>query len=101
MARLSENIKEHTQLFFWQCVMHITASLLWTYGYHSDGGVFSNSAFGQAIESESLVIPPPRALAGTSTMVPFMFVGDEAFPLRPNLMRPYPGRYLYLKLKLY
>ena len=54
----------------------------------------SNSAFGQAIESESFAIPPPRALPGTSTVVPFVFVGDEAFPLRTNLMRPFPGRYL-------
>ena len=63
-------------------------------GCHSDGGVFSNLSVGQAIESESLAIPPPRALPGTSTVVPFVFVGDEAFPLRTNLMRPFPGRYL-------
>ena len=63
-------------------------------GRHSDGGVFSNSAFGQAIESESLAIPPPRTLPGTSTVVPFVFIGDEAFPLHTNLMRPFPGRYL-------
>ena len=63
-------------------------------GRHSDGGVFSNSSFGQAIESSSLAIPPPRALPGTSTEAPFVFVGDEAFPLRKDLLRPYPGRYL-------
>ena len=63
-------------------------------GRHSDGGVFSNSAFGHAIESESLALPPPRSLPGTTTVVPYVFVGDEAFPLRTNLMRPYPGKYL-------
>ena len=63
-------------------------------GHHSDGGVFSSSAFGQAIESESLAIPPPRGLPGTSTVVPFVLVGGEAFPLRTNLMQPFPGRYL-------
>ena len=62
-------------------------------GHHSDGGVFSSSAFGQAIESESLAIPPPRGLPGTSTVVPFVLVGGEAFPLRTNLMQPFPGRY--------
>ncbi|GFQ79452.1 DDE Tnp4 domain-containing protein [Trichonephila clavata] len=24
-------------------------------------------------------------------MLPFLFIGDEAFPLKSNLMRPYPG----------
>lgn len=63
-------------------------------GRHSDGGVLSNSAFDQAFESNSLTIPPPRALPSSSTEASFVFVGDEAFPLRPNMMRPYPGRYL-------
>ncbi|CAH1998036.1 unnamed protein product [Acanthoscelides obtectus] len=26
--------------------------------------------------------------------MPYFFVGDEAFPLKPYLMRPYPGRQL-------
>ena len=61
-------------------------------GRHSDGGVFSNSAFGQATELGSLSLPVSRPLPGTSTEAPFVFVGDEAFPLRTNMLRPYPGR---------
>ena len=30
LAQLSTTTREHTQLFFWQSVMHTTASLLWT-----------------------------------------------------------------------
>ena len=41
-----------------------------------------------------LALPPPRALPGTSAVIPFVFVGDEAFPLRTNLMKTYPRRYL-------
>ena len=64
-------------------------------GRHSDGGVFSNSAFGKAFESGTLSIPSPRSLTGTTQpALPFAFVGDEAFPLKKNLLRPYPGRNL-------
>lgn len=63
-------------------------------GHNSDGGVFRNSRFGKAIldNTEDLQLPPPKNLPGTNKVAPFVFVGDEAFPLRPNLMRPYPGR---------
>ena len=64
-------------------------------GRHSDGGVLSHSVFGQALESNSLSLPPDRALPGTtSPNVSFVFVGDAAFPLKRNMMRPYPGRNL-------
>ena len=58
-------------------------------GRHSDGGVFSNSAFGQA---GSLSLAVTRPLPGATTEAPFVFVRDEAFPLRTNMLRPYPGR---------
>lgn len=63
-------------------------------GRHSDGGVLSHSSFGQALESHSLSLPPPRPLPRVDTVVPFVFVGDEAFPLQVNMLRPYPGRNL-------
>ena len=28
------------------------------------------------------------------TTLPFIFIGDAAFPLKPYMLRPYPGRYL-------
>ena len=64
-------------------------------GRHSDGGVLSNSAFGQALESGTLSIPDPCPLPGTNQpALPFVIVGDEAFPLKPNILRPYPGKNL-------
>ncbi|XP_062514075.1 uncharacterized protein LOC134189727 [Corticium candelabrum] len=63
-------------------------------GRHSDGGVLAQSAFGQALESGTLSLPSSRELPGTATRAPYVFVGDEAFPLRTHMLRPYPGRNL-------
>lgn len=64
-------------------------------GRHSDGGVLSHSKFGEALEDDSLSFPNHRSLPGTvGPQLPFVIVGDEAFPLRCNMLRPYPGRNL-------
>ena len=56
----------------------------------SDGGIFSNSAFGRSLEDGTLVLPNPAPLPNTSQQaVPHVIVGDEAFPLRNYLMLPY------------
>ena len=56
-------------------------------GRQSDGGVFADSDFGQAIENQTLYIPRSRPLPGTSaTDLPYVFVGDEGFPLKKNML---------------
>ena len=62
------------------------------YGKNSDGGIFSNSNFGRALQNDKLNIPKKRALPGTNTELPMIIVADEAFPLKTYMMRPYPGR---------
>ena len=64
------------------------------YGRHSDGGVLSNSSFGRALENGSLSIPAAHPLPGATQPAPYVIVGDEAFPLKTNMLRPYPGRNL-------
>lgn len=64
------------------------------YGRESDGGIFSESNFGRRMNSNTLNLPEKAYIPGTDVESPFVFVGDEAFPLKPNLMRPYPGNYI-------
>ncbi|KAK5647943.1 hypothetical protein RI129_002835 [Pyrocoelia pectoralis] len=62
-----------------------------SYGKNSDGGIFANSNLGQSLDSEKLNIPEDRALPGTNILAPYVILGDEAFPLKKYLMRPFPG----------
>lgn len=61
-------------------------------GREGDASVFTQSKLFKALEEDSLHIPPPHLIPGSQTTLPHVIVGDEAFPMRPYLMRPYPGR---------
>lgn len=65
------------------------------YGSDSDGGILSRSTFGKALYEGTLNLPKGRArLPGSDKETPCYFVGDEAFQMSINIMRPYPGRTL-------
>lgn len=61
------------------------------YGKNSDGGLFANSKLGKALEKDKLNVPKDNALPNTQNVLPYVIVGDEAFPLKKYLLRPYPG----------
>ena len=63
------------------------------YGKHSDGGVLKNSSFGRALFCNQLPIPKAEPFMDDGPL-PYYFLGDEAYPLRTDLLRPYPGRAL-------
>lgn len=62
-----------------------------SYGKNSDSGIFTNSKLCKYLDEEQLNVPEDAALPGTNVLAPYVIVGDEAFPLKRNLMRPYPG----------
>lgn len=63
------------------------------YGSNNDAGVFSRSEFGKALLNDRLNLPRGVAqLPGSAIETPCFFVGDEAFQLTRNMMRPYSGR---------
>lgn len=61
-------------------------------GRNSDGGVFRSSRLGRWLDGGNFNLPQPQPLPLDANEVPFpyFFVGDEAFPLKTYLMRPYP-----------
>lgn len=44
---------------------------------------------------------PPKALPGREMLVPHVFIADDAFALRPNLMKPFPGRDLLASQRIH
>ncbi|CAN7937679.1 unnamed protein product, partial [Ixodes hexagonus] len=70
-------------------------------GRFSDGGIFRGFEMGQSLLTGGLGLPPPAHLPGTHTKLPYVFVADEAFPLLPNLMRPYPRKDLTVVPKVF
>jgi len=62
-------------------------------GRISDGGVFRNSSLWQKMSSDSLNLPMPSPLPGSNKDTPYVFLGDGAFALDTNLMKPYPGNH--------
>jgi len=69
------------------------------YGKNSDGGILAHSNLGKSLENGSLNIPKDEFLPGTTISAPYVILGDEAFPLKTYLMRPYPGKQLDDSLK--
>lgn len=61
-------------------------------GRFSDGHIFSTSTLAKKMREKTLQIPEPTVLPTLGEPMPYVFVGDEAFPLMENLMRPYPKR---------
>lgn len=60
-------------------------------GRFSDGGILNDSVFGKKLINNQLNLPDDRPLdENSSVRVPYVFIGDKAFALRKNLLRPYP-----------
>ena len=59
-------------------------------GRAGDAGVFRDSSLADGFEKDILKIPQPAPLPGRTDPVPYFIVGDDAFGLKPYLMKPYP-----------
>jgi hypothetical protein len=63
-------------------------------GKNSDYSAFTHSNLGKAFNNGQLHLPPDEFIPGTNLKMPYVIVGDEAFPLSKHLMRPFPGNQL-------
>lgn len=73
------------------------------YGSSSDSTVFRNSKFGKELSEGLLNIPSDQPLPGDDlgTLVPYVFVGDEAFTLSKHMLRPFGNKNLTVAKRIY
>ena len=59
-------------------------------GIQSDGGIFKDGSLGKLCKSS--FFPAPSKLGQRVTLIPYLLLGDDAFALETNLMKPFPHR---------
>ena len=70
-------------------------------GSSSDGGLWKASEFGKSFDSGQIPVPAPKLFPNSKIISPYVMVGDEAFQLRQNFMRPFPGKQLNESRRIY
>lgn len=60
-----------------------------SFGREGDAGIFSKCEMGKAIRNKTFDFPQPSKIPGTDIISPYVVLGDEAFPLLENLMKPF------------
>lgn len=59
------------------------------YGKQSDGGTFKASPLYKKLSQGTLNLPDSSPLPGSNLVMPYVMIGDEAYPLMKNLLKPY------------
>ena len=63
------------------------------YDSNNDSGVLANSIIGKNFAEKRMGLPEGRHVSGCSyNPLPYYLVGDEIFPLKTWLIKPYPGK---------
>ncbi|GFS12869.1 nuclease harbi1 [Elysia marginata] len=72
------------------------------YGRLSDAGVYRTSQISKLLEEGKLNIPTSEfKVNSTERTIPFMIVGDETFPLKTYLLKPYAAKTLDQEKRIY
>lgn len=60
-----------------------------TNGRISDGGVIENTTFHRRLINNDLNIPQASTPSNSDKLLPYVFIGDEAFSLRDDFLKPF------------
>ena len=70
-------------------------------GRNSDRGNWSQSRLKNGLEKNTLNLSDPTALPGRNYPLPYVCMGDDAFPLTAYMMKPYPQKNLSLEKRIF
>jgi len=62
-------------------------------GRMNDSGVYANTSIYRKIIRNELLFPPPEPLLQRHKEMPYVFIGDDAFPMSSTLLKPYRGNH--------
>ncbi|KAM3918743.1 uncharacterized protein RB166_013520 isoform 2-T2 [Leptodactylus fuscus] len=72
------------------------------YDHTNESRIFKDSDMGRRIYSENFGLPAPKPFPGTDgPPMPFVVVGNEAFQMCGNLLKPYSNRGLNFQKRIY
>ena len=61
---------------------------------NGDAGIFENSTLKKKMVNWTIGFSDPEELQGTGFLCNYNLIGDDAVPLRPDIMKPFPFRQL-------
>ena len=67
----------------------------------ADGGIFGQSDLKAAIEGGHLGLPPNEPLPNDDYPLPYTIIGDDAFPLKEWLLKPFPYRQMSYEQRIF
>lgn len=75
----------------------VDANYMFTYvdigcqGRLNDSGVLKNTSLWHKLEANEIMLPLDEPLPSKTELMPYVFIGDGAFSLGRNMMKPYSG----------
>ena len=70
-------------------------------GRNGDAGVFDNSELIKRMDNGSIGFPKPEKLDGIDMLCNYHIIGNDAFPLRNDIMNPFPFRQMKYEQHIY